>query len=176
MQTPIADTLAALAGLLHALDWLEPNYLTKRFDQAATARDLHEVILELGYAANSKALRDTGDERVHKLLNDIVPLTATLSAFFTINLRPASTAQLQSWTHALSSAPSGKYAFRDDGCIRIGLLDATLHGSSLSVRRFWAHVSNFSGSWTGVELRLDAQQVAEFNTRRANLDAFFLPF
>ena len=172
----VADTLASLAELVHALDWLEPNYLTKHFDQAATARDMHEVILEFSYAANSKALRDTGDERVHKLLNDILPLTETIRAFFRIDLWPASTAQLQSWTHALSTAPSGKYAFRDDGAIRICLLDADLHGSTLSVRRIWSHVSDVSGSWTEVELKLDAQQVAEFNTRRASLDSFFLPF
>lgn len=172
----VADTLASLAELVHALDWLEPNYLTKHFDRAATARDMHEVILEFSYAANSKALRDTGDERVHKLLNDILPLTETIRAFFRIDLWPASTAQLQSWTHALSTAPSGKYAFRDDGAIRISLLDADLHGSTLSVRRIWSHVSDVSGSWTEVELKLDAQQVAEFNTRRASLDSFFLPF
>ena len=172
----VADTLASLAELVHALDWLEPNYLTKHFDQAATARDMHEVILEFSYAANSKALRDTGDERVHKLLNDILPLTEIIRAFFRIDLWPASTAQLQSWTHALSTAPSGKYAFRDDGAIRISLLDADLHGSTLSVRRIWSHVSDVSGSWTEVELKLDAQQVAEFNTRRASLDSFFLPF
>lgn len=175
-MSDIADTLASLAELVHALDWLEPNYLTKHFDQAATARDMHEVILEFSYAANSKALRDTGDERVHKLLNDILPLTETIRAFFRIDLWPASTAQLQSWTHALSTAPSGKYAFRDDGAIRISLLDADLHGSTLSVRRIWSHVSDVSGSWTEVELKLDAQQVAEFNTRRASLDSFFLPF
>lgn len=176
MQTPIIGTLASLAELVHALDWLEPNYLTKHFDQATTARDMHEVILEFSYAANSKALRDTGDERVHTLLNHILPLTATLRAFFTINLWPSSTAQLQCWKHALSTAPSGKYAFRDDGSIRISLLDADLHGSSLSVRRIWSHVSDYSGSWTEVELKLDAQQVADFNTRRASLDSFFLPF
>ncbi|WP_308922396.1 hypothetical protein [Janthinobacterium sp. J1-1] len=172
----VADTLASLAELVHALDWLEPNYLTQHFDRAATARDMHEVILEFSYAANSKALRDTGDERVHKLLNDILPLTETIRAFFRIDLWPASTAQLQSWTHALSTAPSGKYAFRDNGAIRISLLDADLHGSTLSVRRIWSHVSDVSGSWTEVELKLDAQQVAEFNTRRASLDSFFLPF
>ena len=172
----VADTLASLAELVHALDWLEPNYLTKHFDRAATARDMHEVILEFSYAANSKALRDTGDDRVHTLLNDILPLTETIRAFFRIDLWPASTAQLQSWTHALSTAPSGKYAFRDNGAIRISLLDADLHGSTLSVRRIWSHVSDVSGSWTEVELKLDAQQVAEFNTRRASLDSFFLPF
>ena len=175
MQTPITDTLASLAELVHALDWLEPNYLTKQFDQAATARDMHEVILEFSYAANSKALRDTGDERVHQLLNDTLPLTATLRAFFSINLWPASTAQLQSWTHALSTAASGKYAFRDDGSIRISLLDASLHGSTLSVKRIWSHVSNFSGSLTEFELKLDAEQAAEFKARLANLRSFPLP-
>ncbi|MGK5027728.1 hypothetical protein [Janthinobacterium sp. RB2R34] len=172
----VADTLASLAELVHALDWLEPTYFAQRLDQAATARELHEIVLALDYAANSKELRDTGDERVHRLLNDILPLTEAIRVFFRIDLWPASTAQLQSWKHALSTAPSGKYAFRDDGAIRICLLDATLHGSTLTVRRFWTHVSDFSGSWTEVELKLDAQQVAEFNTRRASLDAFFLPF
>ena len=171
----VADTLASLAELVHALDWLEPNYLTQHFDRAATARDMHEVILEFSYAANSKALRDTGDERVHKLLNDILPLTETIRAFFRIDLWPASTAQLQSWTHALSTAPSGKYAFRDDGAIRISLLDASLQGSTLSVKRIWTHVSNFSGSWTGVELKLDAGQVAECRSRLASLRSFPLP-
>lgn len=171
----VADTLASLAELVHALDWLEPNYLTKHFDRAATARDMHEVILEFSYAANSKALRDTGDDRVHKLLNDILPLAETIRAFFRIDLWPASTAQLQSWTHALSTAPSGKYAFRDDGAIRISLLDASLQGSTLSVKRIWTHVSNFSGSWTGVELKLDAGQVAECRSRLASLRSFPLP-
>lgn len=171
----VADTLASLAELVHALDWLEPNYLTKHFDQAATARDMHEVILEFSYAANSKALRDTGDDRVHKLLNDILPLTETIRAFFRIDLWPASTAQLQSWTHALSTAPSGKYAFRDDGAIRICLLDADLHGSTLSVRRIWSHVGDFSGSVTRFDLKLDAEQVTEFKVRRENLRTFPLP-
>ena len=175
MQTQIARTLASLAELVHALDRLEPNYLTRRFDQAATARDMHEVILEFSYAANSKTLRDTGDERVHALLNDILPLTATLGAFFTINLWPASTAQMQSWKHALSKAPSGKYAFRDDGSIRISLLDAELHGLSLSVRRIWSHVSDFSGSQTAVDLKLDPEQIAEFKARLASLRDFPLP-
>lgn len=171
----VADTLASLAELVHALDWLEPNYLTKHFDQAATARDMHEVILEFSYAANSKALRDTGDERVHKLLNDILPLTEAIRAFFRIDLWPASTAQLQSWTHALSTAASGKYAFRDDGAIRICLLDADLHGSTLSVRRIWSHVSDFSGSLTGFDLKLDAEQVTQFKARLASLRSFPLP-
>ena len=175
-QIAIADTLASLAELVHALHWLEPNYLTKHFDQASTARDMHEVILEFSYAANSKTLRDTGDERVHKLLNEILPLTATLRAFFTINLWPSSTAQLQRWKHALSTAPSGKYAFRDDGSIRISLLDADLHGMNLSVRRIWSHVSDFSGSVTEVELKLEAEQAAEFKARLANLRTFPLPF
>ena len=174
-QVPIADTLSSLAELVHALEWLEPNYVTQRFDRAATAGEMHGVILELSYAANSKVLRDTGDERVHKLLNDILSLTATLRAFFTINLWPASTAQLQSWKHALSTAPSGKYAFRDDGSIRIGLLDADLHGLNLSVRRIWSHVSNFSGSVTEFELKLDAEQAAEFKARLASLRDFPLP-
>lgn len=171
----VADTLASLAELVHALDWLEPNYFTQHFDQAATARDMHEVVLALGYAANSKALRDTGDDRVHKLLNDILPLTETIRAFFRIDLWPASTAQLQSWTHALSTAPSGKYAFRDDGAIRISLLDADLHGSTLSVRRIWSHVSDFSGSLTGFDLKLDAEQVTQFKARLASLRSFPLP-
>ena len=171
----VADTLASLAELVHALDWLEPNYLTKHFDRAATARDMHEVILEFSYAANSKALRDTGDERVHTLLNDILPLAEAIKAFFRIDLWPASTAQLQSWTHALSTAASGKYAFRDDGAIRISLLDASLQGSTLSVRRIWSHVSDFTGSWTGVELKLDAGQVAECRSRLASLRSFPLP-
>ena len=174
-QLPVADTLASLAELVHALHWLEPNYLTKHFDQAATARDMHEVILEFSYAANSKTLRDTGDERVHKLLNEILPLTATLRAFFTINLWPSSTAQLQRWKHALSTAPSGKYAFRDDGSIRISLLDADLHGVSLSVRRIWSHVSDFSGSVTEVDLKLDAEQATQFKARLASLRSFPLP-
>jgi len=175
MQVPVADTLASLAELVHALHWLEPNYLTRDFDQAATAGEMHDVILEFGYAANSKTLRDTGDERVHKLLNQILPLTATLREFFTINLWPASTAQLQSWKHALSTAPSGKYAFRDDGSIRISLLDADLHGLSLSVRRIWSHVSDFSGSLTEFDLKLEAEQAAEFKARLANLRSFPLP-
>ena len=177
MQTrvPIADTLASLAGLVHELDWLEPTYFRQHLDRAATARELHEVILELGYAANSKGLRDTGDERVHRLLNGILPLTEDIRAFFRIDLWPGSTAQLQSWTHALSTAASGKYAFRDDGAIRICLLDASLQGSTLSVRRIWTHVSNFSGSWTDFDLKLDAEQVAEFRARLAGLRAFPLP-
>ena len=176
MQTQIAETLASLGELVHALDWLEPTHFRQQFERAATARDMHEVILALGYAANSKELRDTGDERVHKLLSDILSLISTLRAFFIINLWPASTGQLQSWTHALSSAPGGKYAFRDDGSIRIGLLDASLQGSILSVRRIWTHVSNFSGSLTEVELKLEAEQAAEFKARLASLRSFPLPF
>ena len=174
-QMPIADTLASLAGLVHALDRLEPNHFTRQFDQAVSARELHEVILALGYAANSRELRDMGEERVHRLLNDIVPLTEAIRVFFRIDLWPASTAQLQSWTHALSRAASGKYAFRDNGAIRICLLDASLLGSTLSVKRIWTHVSDFSGCWTDFDLRLDAEQVAECRARLAGLRAFPLP-
>lgn len=173
--TPITDTVASLVSLVRALDALEPNYFGQRLAQAGTARDFHDVVLELDYASNSKWLRDTSDERVHRILNDITALVRTIDRFFRISLWPGSTAQNQRWTHALSRDPSARYAVRDDGSLEIGLLDARLHGERLSVKRIWTHVSDYSGSVTAFELQLDAEQVAEFKARLANLRTFPLP-
>lgn len=172
---PIAETLALLTSLVQALDAIEPSYFGQKLAQARTARGYYDVILELDYAANSKWLRDTGDERVHRILNDIGAVVDQIDAFFRIRLWPGSTAQNQSWTHAVSRAPGGKYAFRDDGSLEISLLDAGLHGETLSVKRIWNHVCNYSGSLTQFEIRLDAQQVAEVRARLASLRSFPLP-
>ena len=174
-SAPIAETLASLASLVQALDALEPSYFGRKLAQAGTARDYYDIVLELDYAANSKWLRDTGDERVHHILNDIGSVVDRIDGFFRIKLWPGSTAQNQSWTHAVLRAAGGKYAFRDDGSLEISLLDARLHGETLTVKRIWNHVCNYSGSLTEFEIRLDEQQIAEARARLASLRSFPLP-
>ncbi|OBV41092.1 hypothetical protein [Janthinobacterium psychrotolerans] len=173
--TPITATLAALASLVEALEAIESSHFGPQLAQAGTAHAYHDIALELAYASNSRWLRDTGDERVHRILNDIQPLLASINAFFRIKLWPTSTAQNQRWTHALSRDPAARYAVRDDGSLEISLLDASLHGELLSVRRLWSHVSNYSGSITAFELKLDADQLAECRQRLASLRSFPLP-
>jgi hypothetical protein len=174
MNSPIqiAETFARLMKLLHALHEISPNPYLHRFHAAKTASELYDAALSLAYAANSKELRDTSDERVHVLSNAILLQIAELNASFRTKLTPNSPQQKQSWEKTVSLDPTGKYAFRSDGSVEISLMDSEILESILHVKRVWSHVSNFGGSWTDFRIRLDEGQVRDLKRKLAELRTF----
>lgn len=165
----MTDTFSRLMALLTALHEISPNRFFNRLRQAASLDEFYGAALELGYAANSKELRDTYDEQVHSLSEDIRREVGKLDAVFRIKLLPGSPSQKQSWENSASRDPSARYAFRSDGSLEISLLDAELRDAILHVKRVWSHVGNFDGSWTNFKIKLDADQVAELRTRLAEV-------
>lgn len=166
---PITDTFSRLMELLTALHGISPNRFFSLLNQAGSVREFYDGALELAYAANSKELRDTYEEQVHSLAEDIRREVAMLNSFFRIKLFPSSPSQMQSWENFVSRDLGGRYAFRDDGSLEISLLDVELRDSVLHVKRVWSHVSSFGGSWTNFKIKLDANQVAELRTRLAEV-------
>lgn len=157
----VSETLAGLLKLVQALHAIAPNRFYQKFQEANTAREMYAVALELGYAANCKELRDTGDQQVQSLCEEILLEVAKLDAAFRVKLSPHSPGQKLSWDNAVSKDPAAKYAFRHDGSLEISLLDADLAGSLLHVKRLWNHVCNFDGSWTNFMIKLEAEQVSD---------------
>jgi len=165
----ITDTFSRLMGLLTALHEISPNRFFNMLKDAANVDEFYNAALALGYAANSKELRDTYEEQVHSLAEAIRREIATLDAFFRIKLLPRSPSQKQSWESSSSRDTSARYAFRSDGSLETSLLDAELRDSILHVKRVWSHVGNFDGSWTDFKIKLDADQVTELRTRLAEV-------
>lgn len=160
---------AQLMQSLEALHQLEPNRFLAMVRKAATAAEWYDAVLALRYAANSKELRDTGDERVHGLCEDILQQVRHINDYFRMKLVPASPRQRRDWDLALAGDPFEQRAFQRDGSIELSLLDADRAGSTLRVRRVWNHVCNFGGSWTTFAIGLDADQFADWQARRARL-------
>ena len=151
--------------LLRQLQEVEPNRFFHKINEATTANEIFEAVLEFHYAANSKELRDTGDRQIHIMLDKISEQAEVLGAFFRIKLFPNSVGQKQSWKTTVSRDPSATYAFRDDDSLEIGLMESALHESTLHVERVWSHVSSFGGSRTNFKIKLDAIQAKEFKAR-----------
>ena len=166
-EIQVADLLARLMQLLRELDQLSPNRFPARIEHADDISAWYAAVLELNYAANSKELRDTGDDRVHAVCGRIRDTVEEFGPFFRVRLFPASPEQKRGWTGKVSREPSGKYAFRDDGSIEVGLLDSELHGDLLSVGRVWNHVCDFDGSPVSVRIPLNEAQAATMRTRFA---------
>ncbi|RFP23002.1 hypothetical protein D0T25_07655 [Duganella sp. BJB488] len=165
----ITDTFSRLMALLTALHEISPNRFFNMLRDAANVDEFYNAALALGYAANSKELRDTYEEQVHSLSEDIRREVEELNSFFRIKLFPSSPSQKQSWENFVSRDLGGRYAFRDDGSLEISLLDAKLSDSVLHVKRVWSHVSSFGGSLTDFKIKLDANQVTELRTRLAEV-------
>ncbi len=166
-EVQVADLLARLMQQLYELDQLSPNRFPALIEKAGDIGAWYAAMLELNYAANCKELRDTGDDRVHAICVQIRDTVDGFKPFFRVRLLPASPEQQQGWTSMVSREPSGKYAFRDDGSIEVGLLDSTLHGDLLFVGHVWNHVCNFDGSSVSFTIRLDEAQAAQLRTRFA---------
>lgn len=165
----IAGTFSRLMELLTALHEISPNRFFGRLSQAGSVSEFYDGALELGYAANCKELRDTYEERVHSLCEEIRREIEKLNAFFRIKLFASSPSQMQSWEHRVSRDPGARFAFRSDGSLEVSLLDAELRESTLHVKRVWSHVGSFDGSWTDFNIKLDANQVTELRTRLAEV-------
>lgn len=161
LQTEIEELLTTFVKLLEQLHWHEPNRFLGSIQRAGTVGQWYDVVLGIRSAANSKELRDTDNEQVHKLCNEILGVIKDLDDFFIADVSPRSAEQKNAWLRAVMPAESGQYAFRRDGCIRISLLDATLEGASIRVRRMWTHVCSGPGSTTDFELELDATQTCD---------------
>lgn len=163
----IAETLSKIIALGRALDAIEPHRFMHMIMHADTAYALYGVLLEFNYAAQSKELRDTGDERVHALCNEIKRSMQKLDVYLRMTLVPSSPQQKQSWDHAVTTAPGGKYAFRDDGSLEISLLDSALRRGALRVKRIWSHVGDYDGAWTDFTIELHDNQINAFRTKYA---------
>lgn len=162
---------ADLMRLVDALHQVSPNRFHAMVKKARTSAEWYDAVLALRYAAGSKELRDTGDGRVHELCEDIRRRAADIDAVFQMKLFPGSPSQQRDWEHALALDDHATYAFRKDGSLEISLLDSDLQGAALHVRRVWNHVCNFTGSWTDFTIELDEAQVADWQARRARLQA-----
>ncbi len=154
---------------LEALHRLEPNRFLAMVRKAGTPAEWYDAVLALRYAANSRELRDTGDDRVHQLCEDILRQVRHIDDIFRMTLVPASARQRRDWDLSVARDPLAKYAFRDGGTLEISLLDSSLAGSTLHVQRVWDHVCNFGGSWTGFYITLDPTQAADWQARRTRL-------
>jgi hypothetical protein len=165
MKPSLAECLASLKKLTLAISEYPANRLFNHLSNAKTPQELFAVILELNYSSNSKIFRDGGPEEHHQNLNKITEYAKIFEDFFEAKITPNSLEQKQKWNKTILPAPSGKYAFRDDGSLRISLVDSELQGSKLHVKRMWTHVSNYDGSWTDFVIELDEAQIMYLNTR-----------
>ncbi|GGC04205.1 hypothetical protein [Pseudoduganella buxea] len=165
------DTAGHLVKLLRALHDLEANPFLAQLGAVETLHAWYDVVCRLDYAANSKYLRDTGEERVHLLCEEIRVLICVVDEAFRFRMLPASPSQKQSWDSAVSRDPSARYAFRDDGSLEISLLDARLDGTTLHVKRLWNHVCNTEGDWVDFHIKLDETQVNTIRRKLATLRA-----
>jgi hypothetical protein len=163
-----AEIFFHLMKLIRALDEISPNRFLNKIVGAKTACEVHDTVLALQYAANSKELRDTGDKQVHILCEEIRRQAQRLNNFFVMKLFPSSLQQKQSWEHFVLQAVGGKYAFSADGSLEISLLDAELRKSALRVKRIWGPVSSYDGSTIDFEIKLDANQISNFKARLAD--------
>ncbi|MDN4051779.1 hypothetical protein QPK32_01600 [Massilia sp. YIM B02763] len=170
-QNQFADALFELRSLSKALDDISSNPYHERINRQGSLEELFDAILAFDYAANSKELRDTGDERVHALLNEVREVSKSIYPFFVTKICPESSRQAQEWQTAARREPSATYAFQDNGSTEISLLDATLDGSTLIVKRLWSYVSNFDGTWTNLKVGLGPKQVEDLKTKFAELGA-----
>jgi hypothetical protein len=173
MKSPenFIDTAGRLVKLLLVLQSFEPNRFLAQLTDAETLAAWYDVVCRLDYAANSKYLRDTDDERVHALCEEIRVLVRDIDAAFRLRMLPASPSQKQSWESAVAHDPAGKYAFRNDGSLEISLLDARLDGATLHVKRLWNHVCNTEGSWVDFHIKLDETQANTIRRKLATLRA-----
>lgn len=161
---------------LRSVQELEPNGYLERIEGAEDIQEFYEFALDLDRAACSKELRDTGDDRVHELLEAIHHHIRILDSIFRMKLLPYAREQLLEWKQSAARDMRAKHAFRDDTSLEISLLDASIQGSRLHVRRVWSHVSNYGGSWTDFNIRLDADQMVEFRRKVAALSQLQFPF
>ncbi len=171
-STHIADVFTRTGTLLEALFAVEPNRFLAQFRAAKTTDELYDAALALGYAAGSKEIRDTCDAQVHILAGQILLELEKLDALFRVNLYPSSAGQKLSWEVAVARDSAATYAFRKDGSIQISLLDSTLSGSTLHVKRIWTHVCSFDGSRTNFSIKLEADQIVQVKDMSAAVRAF----
>lgn len=172
MQSPYqpVDVLNRLMQLLGDLDAIEPNRFPMLIRNSKSASEVYAAILALGYAANSKELRDTGDDRVHSLCHAIWELVRDLDDVLRMQLLPASRSQAQTWEHTVIRKNELPYAFKENGALEVGMLDAELHGAMLRVKRIWGRYTNVGGSATDFVLKLEASQVAAYRYRRGSVE------
>jgi len=164
----VAAVLARLTQLLRELDTVSPSRFPALIAQAGEIGEWYAGVLALDYAANSKELRDTDDEAVHSVCLQIRPAVDALAPFFRARLFPRSLEQAQRWRAMAAPESDARFAFRSDDSIEIGLLDSTLSGDQLRVRRVWSHVGNFDGFRIALDIGLDELQATEMQERFAN--------
>jgi hypothetical protein len=174
LQIQFQDIRSRIMRSLQALHEREPNRFLSTFAAANTVRAFYAAALALGYAANGKELRDTWDEEVHRLCEDIRTDIAQLDLLFRTTLVPRSPQQRAEWDNTIVAAPGGKYAFRRDGSLEISNLDSDLDGVILHTRRMWNHVCNYDGAITDFSIRLDADQAGEVQSRLEQAQAIRL--
>ncbi|WUR14615.1 hypothetical protein E7V67_005785 [[Empedobacter] haloabium] len=162
---PIYDVLSELMRLTRGLNDVCPiGYLT-RMQAATTASAFYAEALRLGYAVNSKELRDTGDERVHHWCNLIWRHMKEVRSHLTLILFPHTPEQRSEWLDSFARSPGGRFAFRDDGSLHVDLVHATLNGTALHIRRLWTHVGGVNDPLQSFTIRLNPIQCGDFEAR-----------
>lgn len=177
-QISVADQVATIikeiAKLLYALSDLETNRFMIKFNQAPTTIKVYDAILELEYAANSKELRDTGDDRVHTLCEQIRMQSRKLHTFFRLDLFPNSEQQKLNWTKPFRPDLESKYVFREDGSLQVSVLESELVDSTLHVKRYWSRYGNFDGTRGDFKIQLDVEQAQAFKKKASEFLFDFL--
>jgi hypothetical protein len=169
MKIQNVEVFSHLMQLVYALDDISPNRFLDMINDALTAGEVYDAVRGLGYAANSKELRDGADEEVHRLCEEIRLQARKLDDLFNITLSPNSPQQKQSWEHFVFRSVGGKYAFQADGSLEISLLHAELRDSKLGVRRTWGRSGSHDKSPIDFQIKLDANQVSDFKRKLAAL-------
>lgn len=164
---PIFQLLSELMVLTRGLDAVCPIGYLHRMQAATTAEEFHAEALQLGYAVNSKELRDTGDELVHHWSNKIWRHMKDVRSHMTLILFPHSPRQKDEWVASIMASPGGRFAFRDDGSLHVDLVHASLTGSLLHIRRLWTHVGGVNDPLESFTIQLNPLQCAAFNVRSA---------
>jgi hypothetical protein len=167
----ITAALVEIIDLLSAIEAISPNRFLRTLEDIKCPRKIFEFTLELEYAANSKELRDTSDGNVHDLLNRISLRIEKFKSFFILNLYPSSIEQSEGWKKVIGQDSYAKRAFREDGSIRLGLLDSSLKEKVLHIQRIWDGGSYY-GSYTNFKIIVDPAQGDDFQYRFALLHSF----
>ncbi|HEY4273924.1 MAG TPA: hypothetical protein VGM68_00440 [Rhizomicrobium sp.] len=172
MADPVADTplQILLGGLDRALKTVEGLQEASRFRRALVAAptiaEQYLAICRLGYAADSKELRDTADPQIHAALDRLSNTVRAIDRIVLFRLAAVDAAQQKVW-QALCEAADASMLLHDNGVIHCLLLGADIADDTFRVRRVWNSLSNSDGKDVDLILPLHRSQIGALRPRLA---------
>lgn len=146
------------------------SHFLKALKNAPNIQVQHYEIERFFYAASGRELRDTSNDLVHKICDQINAYEKNIfkpSVWY--DLYPESEDQKQQWVLALDKYKdkilngqrtlSSEKDFRDEGCLRFALTFCKIEGVNLIPGRVRGHLDNFDGSECGASLPLSLKQI-----------------